>query len=67
MTRKRFQEIIQNLCFANNEVQDTNDKVANIYPLQDHFNKKFSENLGNRENQTIDEHKCKFKGKSSMT
>ena len=66
MPETRFQAIIQNLHFANNEVQDTNDKVAKIRLLLDHFNRIFSERLKNSENQSIAKHMCKFKGKSKL-
>ena len=59
MTRTRFQSILQNLHFSNNDNDDKTDKLYKIRPV-------FDESLSNSPFQIVDEHMCKFKGKSSM-
>ena len=66
MTRTRFQAILQNLHFADNQEKDNSDKTFKIQPIIQHFNKVFAATLGNSTHQNIDEHMCTFKGKSSM-
>ena len=66
MTRTRFQAILQNLHFADNQEKDNSDKTFKIQPIIQHFNKVFPATLGNSTHQSIDEHMCKFKSKSSM-
>ena len=66
MTRTRFQPILQNLHFSNN---DNNDKTYKSYKIRraiEHLNKEFAESLSNSPFQSVDEHMCKFKGRSSM-
>ena len=67
MTRTRFQSILQNLHFSNNDNDDKTDKLYKIRPVIKHLlNKVFDESLSNSPFQIVDEHMCKFKGKSSM-
>lgn len=66
MTRTRFQLILQNLHFNDNEKDDKTDKTYKIKPIIDHLNNQFSKSLSNSPTQSVDEHMCKFKGRSSM-
>ena len=66
MTRTSFQSILQNLHFSNNDNDDKTDKPHKIGPVIEHLNKVFTESLSNSPFQSVDEHKCKFKGRSSM-
>ena len=60
MTRTRFQSILQNLYFSNNDNDDKTDKPYKIRPVIEHLNKVFTESLSNSPIQSVDEHKCKF-------
>ena len=66
MTRSRFQAILQNLHFSNNETSDKDDRAAKVRTQLNHFNKCFQSARENTPSQSIDEHMCKFKGKSRM-
>ena len=66
MTRTRFQSILQNLQFSNNNNDGKIDKSYKIRPVIEHLNKVFAETLSNSPFQSVDEHMCKFKGRSSM-
>ena len=66
MTRTRFQSILQNLHFSNNNSDNKTDKSYKICPVIKHPNKVFAENLWNSPFQSVDEHMCKFLGRSSM-
>ena len=66
MTRTGFQSILQNLHFSHNGNEDKTDKSYKIRPVVEHLNKVFAESLSNSPFQNADEHKCKFKGRSSM-
>ena len=66
MARIRFQSILQNLHFFNNGNDDKTDKSYKIRPVIEHLNKVFAESLSNSPFQSVDEHMCKFKGRSSM-
>ena len=66
MTRTRFQSILQNLHFSKNDNGDKTDKSYKIRPVIKHLNKVFAESLSNSLFQSVDEHICKFKGRSSM-
>ena len=66
MARTRFQSILQNLHFSNNGNDDKTDKSYKIRPVIEHLNKVFAESLSNSPFQSVDEHMCKFKGRSSM-
>ena len=66
MTRTRFQSILQNLHFSNNNSDNKTDKSYKICPVIEHPNKVFAENLWNSPFQSVDEHMCKFLGRSSM-
>ena len=47
MTRTRFQSILQNLHFSNNNNDDKTDKSYKICPVIEHLNKLFAESLSN--------------------
>ena len=47
MTRARFQSILQNLHFSNNDNNDKADKWCKIGPVVEHLNKLFAESLSN--------------------
>ena len=66
MTRTRFQSILQNLHFSNNDNDNKTDKSYKICPVIGHLNKVFSGSLSNSPFQSVDKHMCKFKGRSSM-
>ena len=66
MTRTRFQSILQNLHFSNNDNDDKTDKSYKIRPVIEHLNKVFAESMSNSPFQSVDEHMCNFKGRSSM-
>ena len=66
LTRGRYQEILQNLHFADNSKQDQSNKGYKIRPIIDDLNRSFHESYSNEPKQSIDEHMAKFKGRSSM-
>ena len=72
MTRARFLEILQNIHFADNhkELQpkesEEYDHAWKLRPLFYHLGKHFQDMLQPQADQSIDEHVCKFKGKSIM-
>ena len=72
MTRAQFLEILQNIHFADNH-KEPSPKESEEYecawklrPLFDHLGKHFQDMLQPEAHQSIDEHMCKFKGKSIM-
>ena len=72
MTRARFLEILQNIHFADNHKElppkesEEYDRAWKLRPLFDHLEKHFQDMLQPDAHQSIDEHMCKFKGKSIM-
>ena len=70
MTRARFLEILQNIHFADNHKEmppresEEYDRTWKLRPLFDHLGKHFQDMLQPEVHQSIDEHMCKFKGKS---
>ena len=66
MPRTRFESILQNLYFSNNDTDDKTYKSFKIHPVIEHLNKVFAESLSNIQFQTLDKHMCNFKGRSSM-
>ena len=66
MTRTRFQFILQNLQFFNNNNDDKIDTSYKIRPVIEHLNKVFAETLSNSPFQSVEVHMCRFKGRSSM-
>ena len=66
MTRARFRSILQNLHFSDNEAMDKDDRAAKVRVILNHFNRCFQLARDNTSCQSIDEHMCKFKGKSGM-
>ena len=65
VTRKRFQGILRNLHFADNEVDDKSDRGYKIRPIINHLNTAFRSAVSDGKSQAIDEHMTKFKGKHS--
>ena len=65
MTRTRFQSILQNLYFSNNDNDNKTDKLYKIRPIIEHLIKVFAESLSNSPFQSVDQHMCKFKGRLS--
>ena len=64
MTRTRFQSILQNLHFSNN---DNGDKTDKSYKVRiEHLNKVFAESLSNSPLQSVVKHMSKFKGRTSI-
>ena len=66
MIKTKFQSILQNLHFSSNDNDDKTDKSFKIRPIIEHPNKLFAESLSNSPFQSVDDHMCKFKGRSSM-
>ena len=66
MTRTRFQPILQNLHFSNNNNDHKTDKAYKINPVIKHLNNVFAESLSNSLFQSAEEHMRKFKIRSSM-
>ena len=66
MARTRFQSILQNLHFSNNDNGDKTDKSCKICPAIEHLKEVFVESLPNSTFQSIDKHLCNFKDRSSM-
>ena len=72
MTRLRFWEILQNMHFADNlqnlppKDSEQYDRAWKLRPLFDHILKHFQEAMQPESHQSINEHMCKFKGKSLM-
>ena len=66
MIWNRFNEILQNLHFADNKKDDKTDKAFKMRPMIDHLNSKLFEVLSNYSEQSIDEHMVKHKGWSGM-
>ena len=66
MTRTRFQQILQNLHFNDNHNTDKTDKTFKMKPIIDHLNSQFCKYLSNSPIESVDEHMCKFKGRSGM-
>ena len=64
--QNRFCEILQNLHFAENRKNDNTGKACKMKPVIGHSNLKFSETESNDNEQSIDEHMVKFKGRSGM-
>ena len=66
MSRSRFEEILLNLHFSDNTMDDKSDKGYKVRSLINHFNQSFSEFVSDDSTQSIDEHMVKFTGRSSM-
>ena len=72
MTRARFLEKLQNIYFADKHKElppkesEEYDGAWKLRPLFDHVGKHFQDMLQPEAHQSIDEHKCKFKGTSIM-
>ena len=72
MKRARFLEILQNIHFADNHKEfppkgsEEYDRAQKLRPLFDHLGKHFQDMMQPEAHQSIDEHMCKFKGKSIM-
>ena len=64
--RTRYQEVLQNLHFADNTKQGKPDKGFKIRPIINLLKKLFQAVLSIEYLQSIDEHMTKFKGRSSM-
>ena len=56
MIRNRFCEILQNLHFADNRMDDKTDTVYKMRPVIDHLNSKFSEVKWNDSEQSTDQY-----------
>ena len=65
MTR-RFQPILQNHHISNNGSNNKTDNSYKIHPAIKHLKKVFAESLLNSPIQSVDEHMCKLKSRSSM-
>ena len=65
-TRTRFQSILQNPHYFNNDNDDKTDKSYKIRPVIKHLNNVFVESLSNSLFQSVDKHMCKFKDRPSM-
>ena len=65
-TRTRFQSILQNPHYFNNDNDDKTDKSYKIRSVIKHLNNVFVESLSNSLFQSFDKHMCKFKDRPSM-
>ena len=63
ITSTKFQSILQNLHYSNNDNEDKTDKSYKIRPV---LNRVYAENMSNCQFQGVNGHMCKFKGRSSM-
>jgi len=66
MPRQRFEEILRNLHFTDNENANLEDRAYKIRSIINHFNESFQKRLPPTRNQSIDEHMVTFKGHSVM-
>ena len=66
MTRTRFQSILQNLHFSNNDNDDKTYKSYKIRPVIEHLNKVFAESLSNSPFQVLTSTCANLKSRSSM-
>lgn len=71
MTRTRFLEILKNVHFADNlqelpKDSESYDRAWKLRPLFIHLQTHFLKTLQPESHQSVDEHMCKFKGKSLM-
>ena len=72
MPRKNFLNILQNLHFANNLQNLPNstdpqfDRAWKIQLILLHLNERFMKAIEPEEHQSVDEHMCKYKGRSIM-
>ena len=67
MARTKFQSILQNLHFSNNDNDDKTDESYKIRAAIEHMSKVFAESLLNSPFQIVDKRMCKRKGRLSMT
>ena len=72
MPRARFLEILQNIHFDENHKElppkesEEYDRAWKLRPFCDHLGNQIQDMLQPEPHQLIDEHMCKFKGKSIM-
>ena len=66
MTRTRFQSILQNLHFFNNDNDDKTDEWYKICLDIKHLKKLFTERKLNSPFQNVDKRLCQFQGRSSL-
>ena len=64
--RTRYQEVLQNVHFANNKKQEKTEKDYKIRPIIDRLNESFSAVFSNEPEQSIHGYMTKFKGFSTM-
>ena len=64
--QNRFCDILQNLHFAKSRKDDNTDKACKMKPVIDHPILKLFETESNGNEQSIDEHMMKFRGRSGM-
>ena len=67
MAKTKFQSILQNLHFSNNDNDDKTDESYKIRAAIEHLSKVFAESLLNSPFQIVDKHMCKREGRLSMT
>ena len=65
LTRTRFLEILQSLHFADNNTSDMSDKGYKLRTVINNLNKAFQAAMSDADQQSIDEHMTKFKGRNS--
>ena len=61
MSRIRFEQILRNLHFADNQKDKKIDKAYKVRSVINHFNDSFSACVFNDSTQSVDEHMVKFK------
>lgn len=63
MSRNRFELILKNLHFVNNETADQSDRINKIRPLIDAFNDTFKKCYAPKEDVCVDESQVPFRGR----
>ncbi|KAL0879436.1 hypothetical protein ABMA27_003187 [Loxostege sticticalis] len=63
MSRNRFELLLQNLYFTNNETADPKDRICKIRPLIDKLNENFERHYGPKEDVCVDETQVPFRGR----
>ena len=66
ISRTRFEQLMRNLHFADNQEDKKSDKAYNFRSVISHFNDSFLVCVSNDSTQSVDDHMVKIKGRSSM-
>ena len=66
MTKPRFKEMLRNIKLSDKNTTGSNTRGNKVRPLIDYFNEAFQNAMPYSSEESIDEHRIKFKQKSSM-